>query len=489
MTQTIHDLNWPKGGDPVSQASLWVGPRLYPWQCKVLEKIMRGGARLAVVTPNESGKTSTVIPAAGLSFMAAFPGAQVVSTSGVERQIKEQLWPVLRASLSRYPRWQITEELKIKAPAVRGLPGSTWEAFTTKDPDYAEGFHGRTFKDETGRLVYCPLMIVIDEAKSISQAMFDAFMRCDPDVWLTISTSGEDTGPFFDCFHVNKNDPWDTVEVTWTDCPHLRVGRKLEDRQRLIRKRGENDPFVMSYVFGKFFRKGGRNVFERTADIEFAMTGEPALVRGVRKAALDFSGGGDEQIFTVRDGNAQKELRAYHETDTTILGDKFLADLARWEVAPENTIADNGGLGKPIIDYMERRGFKPIRRYMSDEAPHDPEHYVNKIAEDHFELRLRLEMRGAKLINDAVLKDQMSRRQYLMKNDDSNRIRVEPKEHVRNRGEKSPDRLDATVMLFSDMPPVEDERDTEAPRTGDYRKCFASDEEETGRWAGTYFQR
>lgn len=478
-------LVWPPSMDPVSQAQLWVAQRLYPWQVRVLRDVERGmGICLAVLTPNESGKTSFLLPVAGLSFLAAFPGAQVVSTAGVERQIRKQLWPVLRATLARYPKWQITEELSITAPAVRGLPPSTWEAFTTRDPAYAEGFHSRWYRDKNGALVYAPLMVIIDEAKSFTDSgMFDAFERCNPDVWLVVSTPGEDTGPFFECFNLFRGEPWVCHEVSRVDCPHLWEEPTYSKHQLKIEKLGMDDPLVLSMIFGRFFRRGGRFIFEAMQDVEWAMSGMVPKIDGARKAALDFSGGGDEQVFVVRDGNLVLELRAFHESDTTILGDRFVELFKRWELKPENIIGDNGGLGKPCIDYLERKGWRGIRRYMADDKARDETLYVNRASEDHMDLKYRLQSKLIGLPADQTLKDQMRRRRYLMRNDDSNRVRVEPKEAVRNRGEPSPDRLDAVVMVFSDMPPMSPPEDrfwqsAGSPRCGRVADCFKREDDE-----------
>ena len=65
----------------------WLDDKLDQETAALKAGTVKAGCRVSVVTPNESGKTSVVIPVLGLSFMTAFPGAQVVSTAGVERQI------------------------------------------------------------------------------------------------------------------------------------------------------------------------------------------------------------------------------------------------------------------------------------------------------------------------------------------------------------------------------------------------------------------
>lgn len=489
---------WPRGADPISQASLWTPMRLYPWQASTIRKCMVRGARVSLVTPNESGKTSGVIPVLGLSFMAAFPGAQVVSTAGVERQIKKQLWPCLRSAVGRYPRWQITEDLKIKAPSVRGIPGSEWEAFTTKDPEYAEGFHPRWVRDEDGNAVYCPLMIIIDEAKSFDNPeMMRTFVnRCDPDILLMASTPGSDSGPFYDSFHKDRH-LWDCVEVTWKDCPHLRVGVKLEKRVQLIQELGENHPFVLSWVFGQFSRRGERLIFDNMDDVSLAMSSQIPWKRGRRSVSMDFSGGGDEQVFCWGVGNRIMPLEIFHEPDSVKLAEEFVRKLKGLGVEGSQITADNGGLGKVVIDVLEARGFPGIKRYMSNDKARRDDLYQYRVTEDHYELRERLLRRSLVLPLDEKLKDQMRKRRYLIRNEE-NLIQIEPKEKLRNRGESSPDRLDAVVMLCAEMEPPGDWVDRSAElagqrsKCGDYRECFkaatvSDDDGSGGFWSSGLF--
>jgi len=485
MKERLKLMDWPAGFGPVQQASVWIPQRIYKWQKDVLGDIMYEGARVALKTNNESGKTSILLPIIGLSFMAAFPGAQVVSTAGVERQIKKNLWPILTSIVSEHPKWGITQDdLTITAPSVRGLPPSTWTAFTARDPDYAQGFHGQTFRDKNKKLVRCPLMMIIDEAFTFTDnGMFDAFKRCDPDIWLVASTPGAKTGPFYDCFNSGRDNPWKCHEVNWTMCPHLQTGFKLETREREIKEKGVEDPLVKSMILGEFFGTGGRIVFDRWDDVEHSMSGLVPSFRGERSVALDFSGGGDEQVFAVRDGNSVLEMLAFHIRDATQLGDKFIDLFRKWNVMPENIIADNGGLGKPCIDYLEQKGWVGIYRYMAQMVPRDKTRFVNRFAEDHFELKYLMEQKAISLPNDNKLKDQMQRRKYLMKNDDSNKVRLEPKTSMRNRGEDSPDRLDTIVMLFSNMPPIDAgsimtrSKNRGGLRCGLVKDCFIKDED------------
>lgn len=430
---------------PIAMSSLfWGTPKLYNWMAGVMTSAWQDGGWTALVTPNGAGKTSTIVANLGLSFMAAHPGSIVVSTAGAYRQIEDQLWPVLRAKLGRFPQWKVNQGY-IEAPAYRGLPPATWTAFSATDPGKAEGYHSREYQADDGTMVKAPLLYIIDEAKTVDRGIFEAMYRCDPGHVLVCSTPGEDNGPFFELID-RKPEGWAVFEVTWADCDHLLVGEERKRRERMIREMGENNQFVQSFIFGKFTRSGGNFLFDDMSRIKHAMSGQVLVTRTDKAAAVDVSGGGDEQVFVFREGNYCQIIEGFRERDTYTLGSKLIERFQRYRLRPEEIVIDAGGLGQPIIDTLEHRGFYGIRRYYFNGKPRDGLRYRDRGTEDHFYLR-NLIMQGAISIeDDKLLVEQMRRRKY--KNPD--RLEMEDKEAVRKRGEGSPDRLDAMVMLFSD---------------------------------------
>lgn len=431
--------------DPISQSRLfWGTPQVYDWMALAMMNTWQTGGYTAVVTPNGAGKTSTVVANLGLSFMAAFPGAKVVSTAGAFRQIEGQLWPVLRAKLSRYPNWKVIEG-EIEAPSQRGLPPSSWTAFSATDPGKAEGYHKREYRDENGEMVEAPLLYIIDEAKSVDRGIFEAMYRCGPQHVLVCSTPGEDDGPFFELID-RKPEGWTVIEVSWSDCPHLMVGEEKKRIERLIREMGEKNPFVQSTVFGKFTRAGGYYLFDDAQAIRHAMSGQVTVTRTERAASIDVSGGGDEQVFGFRQGNYCQHIEAFQERDTYLLCTKLIELFKRFRLRPEEIVMDAGGLGQPIIDTLESRGYSGIRRYQFGGKARDQLRYRDRGTEDHFYLRNLINQKAVSIQEDRVLEQQMRKRRFKR----PDRLEMESKDVVRGRGEGSPDRLDMLVMLFSD---------------------------------------
>ena len=195
-------LQWGPGTHPLDQAHYYTPFPLYPWQIDLLNAGARPKSRVIESDCNKSGKTSVIIPVFGFSCMMAFPGCQVLSTSGDSRQVKEQLFEQQLRPLVMQESWQLAGwkiNISDASMKVRAPNGSTWLGYVTGRDTTFEGFHGYKRPDEkTGKQRYCPLIFLVDEAKSTSDSVHDSIRRIDPDFWITLSTPGTASGWFYD---------------------------------------------------------------------------------------------------------------------------------------------------------------------------------------------------------------------------------------------------------------------------------------------------
>jgi len=185
---------------PLTQAYFWGVPPLYGWQETVIRQLAQPRSRVVLSTCNESGKTSLIVPLFGLSVMAAFPGATVFSTAGAEEQIKGQLFRYLHAKVRPYKDsgWLCSlAALEVRAPEVRGLR-SRWIGRVPRQALTMEGYHSHLEPDSEGDLVYCPVCVILDEAKALQQDVLEAAYRINPDWLLVVSTPGMDEGMFYE---------------------------------------------------------------------------------------------------------------------------------------------------------------------------------------------------------------------------------------------------------------------------------------------------
>jgi len=471
----LHPLDW---------LDAFSVPELYEWQREIMEAVAKPRSRVCVSTCNESGKTAVLIPLMGLAVMSVFPGSLVFSTAGVEEQIRGQLFKYLETKVNLFQKtgWTIsTSDLVINGPDVHGLR-SRWHSRVAKESNTLEGYHSRwTWIEDLQRWQWLPVCVIIDEAKSVKDEVFEAAYRIDPDFLFVISTPGEDNGPFYNAMEsVVKSGKtgghWDSKDglwtyrrkVSWTECPHLLTPDKLAIRTALTKKYGANSSFIKSFLGGEFKRDSDENYVFTDHDVEAirgAMEGKSKPITGERRAALDFSGGGDEQVIAMSDGNTVETMDTFREENMVRLAEIFVERLRAFKVDPWRCYADNGGIGLAVIDSMEEMGYRPIVRYMNNQDSRNKFEFADRMTEDHYLFKDKLHKNHLRLPNDPVLLKQIRQRKAMP--DDHNRVKLEVKKKHRARTGDSPDRLDSLIMLFSEwvMP---HEKEDKTNSDGDY---------------------
>jgi hypothetical protein len=203
---------------PLAQAPYWNISPLYYWQRRLIHHLAMPKSRVAISTCNGSGKTAEIVPLFGLSVMAAFPGAVVFSTAGAEEQIRGQLWKYLQGKVRPYEDngWKIKsgENLELWGPSIDGL-NSRWIGRVPSRALTMEGYHPFIDRGKSGQRYYRPVCLILDEAKSLDDTIFQAAYRIDPDWLLVISTPADSEGSFYNAIEpdqlqsVEHRDQWD----------------------------------------------------------------------------------------------------------------------------------------------------------------------------------------------------------------------------------------------------------------------------------------
>jgi phage terminase large subunit len=403
-------------------------------QRRVLDDLDPQGAKVAVRTANGAGKTTILIPAATLWFMSLFPRAKVVITSGVDRQVREQIFPALRAPQRRLGGWTF-HDASIEAPN-----GSTCVGFTTRDGGHFEGWHGN--KDALYDLLQHdgPLMIVVDEAKSVEPQIHDAIERCTYQRLFMASSCGAALGAFHDAFGKNAR-YFRTHRIAAGDCPHADHAKNLE----LIQRRGVQDPLVQSKVFAEFMGSAEGAVI-KLEWLPRCREGARKFEDGAARYFCDFAAGGDENVLAEVRGNKARIVAAWREQDTMRACGEFIrlfrgARLTQAAVA-ECVRGDNGGGGQVMLDRLHELGWA-VQRDNAGERAENAENYFNRSAETWCEGAKAIERGEIILPDDDTLAAQLTSRKEVPRSD--GRRQLESKEQMRKRGVGSPDRADAVL--------------------------------------------
>lgn len=401
-------------------------------QARVLAAIEPEGSRVSVKTCNGAGKTSTIVAGSILWHLAMFPHSLVVSTAGVHRQVKDQLWPALEMHAHKFEGWNFKRgNLEIVAPN-----GSRYLGFVTDDAGKAEGYHGNKnplydLKHDKG-----PLMIIIDEAKSVPDGIFGAVDRCTYQRLLYTSSCGFPEGEFYRSHTVNAG-LFKTFSIDAGECPHLDHDKNAE----VILKRGVDHPLVLSTIFARFMANADGAIVPLEV-LEACLRNDTAKQGYGRAAFCDFAAGGDENVLAVAEGNEAKLVKCWREKNTMAAVGQFIVEFRKLGLAPNEIYGDNDGLGKPMVDALHEAGW-PINRESNGREAHDSYSYFNRGAEIWYEGAESIRKCEVILPDDEELKAQLTGRKG--KPNSKGKLQVESKDEMKRAGRASPDRADAIL--------------------------------------------
>lgn len=280
-------------------------------------------------------------------------------------------------------------------------------------------------------------MIIVDEAKSVEDDVFEAIERCHPQRLGVFSSPGACEGMFYDMFHKYRAH-YQTMHMSFEDCDH--IDRDWVSKQ--IEKRGEDHPLVRSMIFGEFMEESEDAIFQMTWLEQ--MRNHPTAWnkdRGEVHAFCDFAAGGDENVFAVRRGNQVWLEDNWRDKNTMGAVGRFLVNFRKAGLKPGQVSGDADGLGKPMCDALADAGF-PINEFRGGGKAYDGL-YRDRISETWFEGARQVELNKIILPDNEELVSQLvtRKKQYSR----TGKLCVESKKDMKNRGIQSPDLADAVL--------------------------------------------
>jgi phage terminase large subunit len=407
----------------------YLGLKLYDWQKKVLLDLSQPGARVALKAANGSGKTAMIAAPAALWYGLIYPGSIVITTSGVYRQVKEQMWPQIRSLASKVAGLG----MQINQTDLTMDNGSRILGFATDSPNRFEGFHGNVF-------------IILDECKSIDETLFEAVARIQPSRILAMSSPGGTTGKFYKIFSKEQK-WWQLHTVTAFDCPHIKQSWVDEQMEMW----GKDHPLIRSMIFGEFQETSGEGLVVPWDTLMQCLDSPPNKEGHEVVAACDFAAAGDESVFCMRVGNKITKLVAWREANTMAGCARFALEFEKAGLKPEQIFGDAGGLGLPMCHQLAEMGW-PIHQVNLGGRAHDPDRYTNRGTEMWFEAARQIDRCESILPDCEILHSQLTTRRVATSK--TGKLNLESKKEMKSRGFSSPDRADALVMAmasFSDQ--------------------------------------
>jgi hypothetical protein len=420
--------------DVLSFAQVGLNLELYDWQLETDIAIDHGARyeriKIALVAPNGSGKTQRIVALSALRWLNTHPRGRVIITSADAKQLDAQLMPAINEHRARFTSWEFMQRM-VRTPA-----GGFILAFTTDEPARAEGHHATALS---------PLLIIVDEAKSVEPEIFAALDRCTYNVLLYISSPGIKAGRFYEAFTTHREQFILLQQIGLTDCPHI----SKERIQDVIDTYGEDKPFTRSTLYGEFMDQlEGQPMMFGFDELMKTINNPPhaRISRHEYAAFCDFAAGRDENCLAIRSGNKLLELEAWREKDTVAATGKFIILFRKYNLRANQIWGDGGGVGHAMCDMLDAAGWS-INRFDFGAKAHNEALYVSRGAELWDMLAMRVKKGEIVLINDPTLISQLTTRKMLY--DARGRIKLQDKEDMRKEGLKSPDRADAVVGAFA----------------------------------------
>jgi len=258
-----------------------------------------------------------------------------------------------------------------------------------------------------------------------------------------MSSAGSLDGEFAAAF-THRKQFFSSHRITSYDCPHLTD----EWIQGMIDKWGRNHPLVRSMIFSEFSDTGGidyvipKSHWLSCVEQRDSIPHKPTQLL----AFIDWAAGGDENVISVVSGNKVEHVLAWTESDTMSAAGKAAAELKRLGVPNSRIFADDGGLGRPINDYLQQCGFS-VRRVLNNSPSGQPNHFANFGAELWFTASRLIEKQEVILPDDDILMEQATNRRTVYTA--AGKLALEKKKDMRDRGVTSPDRADAVLASLA----------------------------------------
>jgi phage terminase large subunit len=412
---------------PIGFITYALGLSMYDWQKDAVARLELAGwgkpiVQISLLAPNEAGKSKRVVVGSGLYHVGVHPKGKVRITTKDQRQLNEQIIPGLEEQVHKFP-YQVK-----RAPyyQITTPTGGRLIAYVTDDAARVEGMHGAP--DE-------PFLDILDEAKSIPEAIFDASDRCGFQARIFSSSGGLEAGTFWKSHTVNRAQ-FHCVRAGLLDCPHI----SQEKIKRIIEKHGENAPFTRSCLFGEFMKQDDEDSYVVPhAAVMFALENPPRhKTAGSRIGFVDFAEGTAEHVLAVRDGNKTEIEAAFREANKHAACSRLIRAFMVANLKEDQIWGD--AADKESLEILSSLGWNIHRKNFGAPSTQS-EVYVSWGAEAWHETGIGISTGQLIVPNDDILIAQLTSRKKTITG--RGKLGIEEKYDMRKRGVESPDRADA----------------------------------------------
>ncbi len=296
---------------------------------------------------------------------------------------------------------------------------------------------------------------VFDEASGIESNIWEVIegvmMASDEAFFFAYGNPTRPDGEFRNCFTQYK-DLFYTLHV---DSREVRHTNKVAIAQT-IAKYGIDSDRVKVRVLGQFPDQAFDGFISMSSIYEAQGrdcpydSGAP-IIMGVDVARF----GDDNTVIRVRQGRDARSIRRVemlHGSNVTVAREVAL-EADKWD--PDAIVIENVGPGAGVIDILRARGYR-VHEIHPNQAAEDPKRHANIRAEMWTKLRDWLYEHGC-IDRSPELERDLSEIRYTVAKQ-TNRMQMEAKQTMKDRGLPSPDDGDSLALTFAVSPARRDRR-------------------------------
>ena len=407
------------------------------WQRKALDAIAKND-RVAIKSGHGVGKTAFESWVVLWWLMTHYP-CKVAVTANSAHQLSDVLWTEIdRWARNMPPAFKDLLEFKSDKISLKGATDSFAVARTSRreNPESLAGFHSPH------------MLFVVEEASGVPNVIFETASGALSTPGAKIIMCGNPTrsdGYFYDAFHGDR-DKWNCITVSCEEGEY--VDPKFIDE--MADKYGGDSNVFKVRVLGEFPTQSDDVLLPLhliedavTRDVEAGPT--TPVVWGLDVARF----GGDRSALAKRQGNVLIEpIKTWQNKDLMELAGIVLSeyDAVPYSMRPQAIYIDAIGLGAGLADRLRELDMPAVAVSVSETA--SLKDRFNRLRDELFwGAREWFEARDCHIPDDGTLMAELSgiRYKYLS----TGKLKVESKDEMKRRGQRSPDVADAFVLTFS----------------------------------------
>jgi len=407
------------------------------WQRKALDAIAKHD-RVAIKSGHGVGKTAFESWVVLWWLMTHYP-CKVAVTANSAHQLSDVLWTEIDRWARNMPSaFKDLLEFKSDKISLKGATDSFAVARTSRreNPESLAGFHSPH------------MLFVVEEASGVPNVIFETASGALSTPGAKIIMCGNPTrsdGYFYDAFH-NDRDKWHCITVSCEEGEY--VDPKFIDE--MAQKYGAESNVFKVRVLGEFPTQSDDVLLPLhliedavTRDVEAGPT--TPVVWGLDVARF----GGDRSALAKRQGNVLVEpIKTWQNKDLMELAGIVLSeyDAVPYSMRPQAIYIDAIGLGAGLADRLRELDMPAVAVSVSETA--SLKDRFNRLRDELFwGAREWFEARDCHIPDDGTLMAELSgiRYKYLS----TGKLKVESKDEMKRRGQRSPDVADAFVLTFA----------------------------------------